>query len=377
MHYSNDRPAMQRHRIILAGGYTAGHIHPLIAVGREFEARDREILVVGDNDGPEAEIVPRFGFALRTIASAPLRGVRGSLQHARAWAAAASAVWEARRLLNEAPVALVAGFGGYVSAAPIVAARTLGIPTAIFEANAIPGLANRHLRRIADVRFAGLGTTTQQPGWSDAIVSGHPILDEVLRVARSRSRTSESPLRILVTAGLRGSPFLNAVAPALADELQRRGITVFFHHQSGSPTGGVRDAYARLGAPAMVESFIADMPDAFARCDAVVCAGGAGTLSELAVLGLPTLIVPIASTADDHQTANARAFASQPQTLYMSEREFDVCRAVDALMHVMRARFRRALRGENAAAVVVDHCERLIVRRDPAPRRLDPIERAS
>ncbi len=368
---------MQRHRIILAGGYTAGHIHPLIAVGREFEARDREILVVGDADGPEVEIVPRFGFALRTIASAPIRGVRGSFQRARACVATASAVWEARRLLNEAPVALVAGFGGYVSAAPIVAARSLGIPTAIFEANAIPGLANRHLRRIADVRFAGLGMTTEQPGWSDAIVSGHPILDEVLRIARSRSQTNDSPLRILVTAGLRGSPFLNSAAPALAAELRRRGIAVFFDHQSGSPVDDIRDAYARLGAPATVASFIADMPAAFARCDAVVCAGGAGTLSELAVLGLPTLIVPIASTADDHQTANAQAFASQPQMAYMSECDFDVRRAADALLRVTRARFRRALPGENAAAVVVDHCERLIVRRDPVLRRLDPIERAS
>lgn len=368
---------MQPQRIVLAGGYTAGHIHPLVAVAREFGARNRQVMILGDGAGPEAEIVRRFGLPFRNVAGAPLSGVRGGLRRARAYAATAAAVWAARRLLREAPVALVAGFGGYVSAAPIIAARSLGIPTAIFEANAVPGLANRQLRRIATVAFAGLATTTEQPGWSDAIVSGHPILAEILRSARPRAPVRTAPLRVLVTAGLRGSAFLNAAAPALAAELHRRDVPVVIHHQSGSPATEVASAYARHGIAAAVEPFIVDMSRAYADCDLVVCAGGAGTLAELAALGLPALVVPIAATADDHQTANARACAARPRTACVSERDFDPVRAAETVLRLARTEADVFAATGSAAAVVVDHCEQLIERQRPAPSRYRPIERAS
>ncbi|HUY84359.1 MAG TPA: UDP-N-acetylglucosamine--N-acetylmuramyl-(pentapeptide) pyrophosphoryl-undecaprenol N-acetylglucosamine transferase [Steroidobacteraceae bacterium] len=282
-------------------------------------------------------------------------------------------------MLGESPVALVVGFGGYVTAAPVLAARSLGIPTAVFEPNAVPGLTNRRLRALAGLRLVGLRETTERPGWSDAIVAGHPIRAEVLDV-RSHAR-ERGALRLLVTAGLRGSAFLNAAAPEFCAALRKRGMRVTVHHQAGDvPTDEIFRAYARRGVSARVESFIVDMPAAFEGCDAVVCAGGAGTLSEIAALHLPALVVPIAGTADDHQAANARAFAAHLHAVCMTEEAWDAGRAAEALVALANVPAPVTPQPPDAAATFVEHCERLIARRGAPARPLaagDPIEYAS
>ena len=372
---------MQRHRIILVGGQTTGHILPMMAVGHAFRraAHLRDVVVFGDADGPEAGIVPRHGFEFRAVVGAPLRGVHGAGSRIHAYWATAKAFIQARRLLAESPVALVAGFGGYVSAAPVLAARSLGIPTAVFEPNVLPGLTNRRLCAVADLRLVGLRETTERPGWSDAIVAGHPIRSEVLDV-RTRARETGA-LRVLVTAGLRGSAFLNTAAPALCAALRDRGVRVTVHHQAGNEqTAEIAQAYARFGISARVEAFIADMAAAFERCDAVVCAGGAGTLSEIAAVHLPALIVPIAGTADDHQAANAQAFAAHMRAVCIREQEWDAGCAAEALVTLADGAAPPAPRPRDAAATFVEHCERLIARRQAPARRLlvgDPIEYAS
>jgi UDP-N-acetylglucosamine--N-acetylmuramyl-(pentapeptide) pyrophosphoryl-undecaprenol N-acetylglucosamine transferase len=372
---------MQQRRIILVGGQTTGHILPMMAVGQAYRraAYLRDVVVFGDPDGPEAGIVPGYGFEFRAIAGAPIRGVHGAGRRISAYWATAKAFVAARTMLAESPVALVAGFGGYVTAAPLLAARSLGIPTAIYEPNAIPGLTNRRLRALADLRLVGLHETTTRPGWSDAIVAGHPIRAEVLDV-RSRER-EPGALRLLVTAGLRGSAFLNAAAPELCAALRSRGVSVTAHHQAGDePTDEIARAYARRGVSARVEPFIADMPAAFEGCDAVVCAGGAGTLSEIAALHLPALVVPIAGTADDHQAANARAFSAHLCAVCMTEGTWDAVRAAEALAALAAVPVPSAPPPRNAAATFVAHCERLIARCHAPARTLpagDPIEYAS
>jgi UDP-N-acetylglucosamine--N-acetylmuramyl-(pentapeptide) pyrophosphoryl-undecaprenol N-acetylglucosamine transferase len=372
---------MQPRRIILVGGQTTGHILPMMAVGQAYRraAHLRDIVVFGDPLGPEAGIVPRYGFEFRAIAGAPLSGVHGAGRRIGAYWATAKAFIEARGMLSESPVALVAGFGGYVTAAPILAARSLGIPTAVFEPNAMPGLTNRRLRALADLRLVGLRETTTRPGWSDAIVAGHPIRAEVLEV-RSRPR-ERGALRLLVTAGLRGSAFLNAAVPELCAALRNHGVRVTVHHQAGDkPTDEIARTYSRRGVSARVESFIADMPAAFEDCDAVVCAGGAGTLSEIAALHLPAVVVPIAGTADDHQAANARAFSAHLRAVCMTEESWDAGRAAEALLALADVPATVQPPPRDAAATFVEHCERLIARRCAPARPLpagDPIEYAS
>jgi UDP-N-acetylglucosamine--N-acetylmuramyl-(pentapeptide) pyrophosphoryl-undecaprenol N-acetylglucosamine transferase len=373
---------MQPDRIILVGGQTAGHILPLIAVAQEYRRRDRDVVVFGQSAGPEAQMVPQYGFTFKTIAGAPLHGV-SRVQHARAYWSLGQAFWQAHRMLAGADAALVAGFGGYVSAAPILAARSLGIATAVYEANAIPGIANRRLGHIADLRLAGLEATKAHAAWRDAVVSGHPIRREVLDVARRGAQhAGRNALRVLVTAGLRGSPFLNKACPALLAFLQQNGSVVIARHQAGS--GDARTialAYQRSGVQATVEPFIDDMGAAFERSDLVICAGGAGTLSEIAALGLPAVVVPIDGTADDHQNANAAAFAGRLRAIHVGERDWDVAdvaRRIAALL-TGRSRPTETIRTD-AAALFVQYCEGLIARRRPQSVRhpaREPIEHSS
>ena len=135
-------------RIGLIGGYTAGHVFPMLAVAEAFQAHDgrAELLFIGGRDSLEASLIRRHGYACHEIDGAPLYGVATKLETMRSYGAFLRGFAQARRLLARERADLALGFGGYITAGPMLAARTLGIATAIFEANVIPGRANRLVR---------------------------------------------------------------------------------------------------------------------------------------------------------------------------------------------------------------------------------------
>ena len=309
-------------RIAIAAGGTAGHVHPALAVADAYRARDPdvEILFLGTTDGIETRLVPRRGYQLRSIPGAPLLGV-GMAGKARALMTLIQGVGAARSVLGSARTQGVIGFGGYAGAGAIIAARSLGLATAIHEANAVAGVANRLLGRFADRVLLGFPSAAADFQRTKTLVTGLPIDDTIVAATRTETaQANPNSLRILVSGGSGGSAFLNRQVPTLLAHVARKGVALAVHHQSG-PTdlGAVRAAYRDVGLAATVSAYIENMAAAYQEADFAITCAGAGTLAELAALGMPALLAPLGTAALDHQRANAEAYAAITGSRWTSE----------------------------------------------------------
>lgn len=319
-----------------------------------------EVLFVGTSDGFEARLAPQHGYRLLTVPAAPYArtGARGKV---RALTATAQGVVAARRMLRQTGVELVLGLGGYASLPAVVAAWTRGVPTALHEANAVAGRANRLAGRVVDRVL--LAFDTARPGFAPTgQVTGVPVREEIVRLgAAPRPPRADGPRRVLVVGGSGGSPFLDARVPALLARVAAGGVPVTARHQVGiGDVAAARAAYAAAGIAADVVPYLDDMAAAYAWADFVVTSAGAGTLAELAVVGLPALVVPLARAAFGHQITNARAFAALTEAPWVTEDAFapgvlaDLVAPVlgsDVAWRAASARIRRAARPDAADAV--------------------------
>lgn len=355
--------------IALAGGYTAGHIMPMIAVGEAYAecSPGARIIALGQTCGLEARLMAERGFAIHGLDAAPVFGATTP----RGLAAAARASWrgfrQARQILADAGTQVVIAFGGYVTGGPVLAARSLGIPVCIFEANVIPGLANRLLRPLADCCLIGQAETRSFRGWAGADVVGHPIRRELAGLA-TVPRSGSGALQVFVTGGSLGSFFIDSVAPGLIARLAVERQVHVLHQCGPDCVQTVNAAYAAAGISAEVRSFL-DMQAAYARADLVICAAGAGTLAEIEFLGLRALSVPIEAAADGHQVANAAAFAKRTGLPIMRESEWNEAEAAHVLIRLLgKPRSQTEFHaGVSPALRIVETCEKLLtVRRSPA-----------
>jgi len=344
----------------------------MLAVAEAYRAHDprTELLFIGGRDSLEASLIAKRGYTCHVIEGSPLFGVATRLGRLRSYGAFLRGFAEARRLLARERVDLALGFGGYITAGPMLAARTLGIATAILEANVIPGLANRMVQRWMDLRLLGFAETADFRGWRESIIVGYPLRSEIAELAgQARAAPAGRDARVIVTGGSRGSAFLNRMVPPLLAHLLRQGIGVEVLHQTGlEPPDPVARAYHDAAVRATVEGFTADMAQAYARADFMICAAGAGTLAEIAALGLPSLIVPISVVADDHQVVNARAFASRTGATWVREAEWEEAAIVESVAGILgdaeawtqaAMRMRTAAR-PGATAAILAACDRLL-----------------
>ena len=231
-------------------------------------------------------------------------------------------VAEARRLLRLSETRLVLGFGGYASGPLVIAARTLGLPAAIHEANVWPGLANRLLGRIASRVYLNDDAASRHFPAGRWLVTGWPVRQEVSALAHEprRPAVGDRPARVLICSGSRGGAFFGQRVPAVLERLSANGMRIEARHQSAeADPGPISDAYRRAGVPAGVMAFIDDMRDAYLWADVAITRAGAGTIAELALAGLPALLVPLADAAEDHQAPNAKACASAGAGFWVRE----------------------------------------------------------
>jgi UDP-N-acetylglucosamine--N-acetylmuramyl-(pentapeptide) pyrophosphoryl-undecaprenol N-acetylglucosamine transferase len=279
---------------------------------------------------------------------------------------------EARHLLKQHGAQLVISLGGYTSAGVVLAARSLGLPTVIHEANIVPGLANRLLGRFVQRVYLGFAAA----GWAfspqHTQITGNPIRAEIAQLgSEKRSAPSQAKRRahILVTGGSQGSPFLNQQVPALLRAVADHGIALEVWHQAGDERcEPIQTAYAHLGLPARVVSYIPDMAEAYGWADFALTCAGALTLSELALVGLPALFVPLAVTAGDHQTQNALAMTEAGAGWWVAEAHWNqealarrmatLLGDADAWAHASAGMRRLAI--PDAAQRVVADCEALL-----------------
>ncbi|MDP9083388.1 MAG: undecaprenyldiphospho-muramoylpentapeptide beta-N-acetylglucosaminyltransferase [Pseudomonadota bacterium] len=289
--------------LIMAGG-TGGHVFPALAVAKVLRDRGVPVVWLGVPDSMEARLVPANGFPMEWVRVGGIRG-KGLVVLLLAPLRIAKAVTQAMGVLRRLRPRSVLGAGGYVSGPGGIAAWLLGIPLLIHEQNAIAGMTNRWLARLASqVLEAFPGSFGPKV---PARTIGNPVRADIAALAAPEARFAgrEPKPRLLVIGGSLGAQRLNSVVPQ-ALSLVAAEIRPQVRHQAGEHgLQAARAAYMQARVEADVSPFISDMAGAYAWADLAVCRAGAMTVTELQAVGLGAVLVPFPSAVDDHQTKNA------------------------------------------------------------------------
>jgi len=293
---------------VISGGGTGGHVTPALAIGEALAQLGERALFVGSERGIENRLVPEAGFELVTLDARPVLG-RGPLARAGALLALARATAAARRLLRQHDAAAVIAVGGYASVPAALAAVSLGLPMALVNTDAVPGLANRLLARFARRIFAGWPGTAQAFGEGErVVVSGVPLRRALVEAFANREAAKPSEdgrLHLFVFGGSQGARQVNDGLLAAIPALDPARVAVV--HQTGeSDRERVAAAWQGAGFDAEVVAFERDMPSRYRWADLVVCRAGAISVAELTLAGRPALLVPLAHVGGGEQFANAR-----------------------------------------------------------------------
>ena len=341
-------------RVLIAGGGTGGHIIPALAVAHELVTRYcAEILFVGTSRGLEGRLVPNAGFQLRMIQVGPLKNVSLATR-LRTMLDVPQSLLACRHIVREFKPDVVFGVGGYASGPGMAAALMLHVPTMVFEPNAMPGLANRLVGK--RVQAAAVNFPAAAAYFRNAEVTGIPVRPEFFQLAPA----VEANPHLLIFGGSQGARLFNTTMPEIAAALLQAvpGLTIL--HQSGlRHAESTEAAYRASGAdPARwrVSGFLDDMPARFAPASLVMARSGASTVAELAAAGKPSLLVPFAAAADDHQTRNAEEMVKVGAAVMLKEPELaDRNRVLAALVELLSSRAR--LVAMSAAARTQAHPE--------------------
>jgi UDP-N-acetylglucosamine--N-acetylmuramyl-(pentapeptide) pyrophosphoryl-undecaprenol N-acetylglucosamine transferase len=293
-------------RVVIVGGGTGGHLFPGIAVAQEFrESHGAEVTFLTTPKAVTVQILEKYRLPWEAVASRGVKGM-GLGARLRAWCGVPGHVWGARRLLKKLQPDLVLGVGGHASGPVGAAAWLLGIPLAIHEQNAIPGLTNRLLSRRARRVFLSFPDDQGlfDPGKSRW--TGNPIRREFFDPPPPRP---ENPFTVLIMGGSQGARHLNLETLKALPRLEGyRGRLHFLHLTGDADLETVIKGYGEAGCPAEVAAFTPEVARWMGRAHLLVCRAGAGTLAELAALGRAALLVPYPFAANNHQEMNARFF---------------------------------------------------------------------
>lgn len=294
-------------RWVIAGGGTGGHVTPALALGEAVAQEGGQVLFLGSDQGLEATLVPAAGFDFVALSSRQVMG-RSLAGRAAGGLRILAATRGAHRTLRAFRPDLVVSVGGYAAMPATLAARLLRIPLFVVEPNAVPGRVNRLTARFAAGVFVGFEAAAPRMGVaaSRVVCHGIPLREELVRTFRDmEARTRPSlPLRLLLSGGSQGARQINDAMIAALPRLAPLPLEIF--HQAGdADRERVEAAYAATGLPHEVVAFEREMTKRYRWAHLAVCRAGALTLAELALAGLPALLVPYPFAADDHQEANA------------------------------------------------------------------------
>ncbi len=310
-------------KLIITGGKTGGHLFPGIATAEAIKKLNpvSDILFVGTDAPFEIQTLEKYGFDHQSIYSKPIKGtnVFGKLF---SMGIILISLIQSLILLKAFKPDFVLGVGGFSSFAVVVAAWMLGIPSAIQEQNAFPGLTNRKLAGFAKTIFTSFEKTKGWINHPKVKYVGNPVREASAKgsaISLTNKEALEEKMTILVTGGSQGAQSINTAfmdALALMDNTDKFNII----HQTGiNDESLIQQKYSDLNIKATVSAFFHNMPQIQKTADLAVTRAGAGTISELCVHGLPAILVPFPHAADDHQTFNAKALEAEGAALMIKD----------------------------------------------------------
>jgi len=357
------RPQGTLHIVIVAGG-TGGHLFPGIAVAREFQRQGARVTFLTTPRGGAGEILSRLGLTWEAVASRALVG-QGLWARLRALGSLPGNILAARRRLKALAPDLVLGMGGYAAAPVGLAAASLGIPLALHEQNAIPGLTNRRLARFARQIFLSFPDPRGLPP-EKCLWTGNPIREEFLVPPPPRP---ERPFTVLIMGGSQGARHLNfQVVAALPLLAPRRGELHFLHLTGEADYEPVAAGYREAGFPGEVAAFSPEVAALMGRAHLVVCRAGASTLAELTAVGRGAVLVPYPFAAGNHQEANARYLEAAGAAEVVLNKDFTAAVFADKIRYFLEDPGRlaameaasRSLAKPGAAREIVHGCLALL-----------------
>lgn len=347
--------------LVMAGG-TGGHIFPGLAVAQGLRERGWRVHWLGaPPPSMESRLVPPQGFAFEAV---QFGGVRG-----KGWASwiglpmrLIKAFWQSLQVVRRLRPDVVVGLGGYISFPGGMVGVMCGSPLVLHEQNAIAGMANRWLSRVAARVFCAFPGAIAHGEWI-----GNPLRASFAQQAPAAARFAgrSGPLRVLVLGGSLGAQALNEALPAALARMPEPLRPQVLHQSGERHIDSLRQAYAQAGVQAELTPFIDDTAHAMAQADVVIGRAGASTVTELAAVGVAALLVPFPHAVDDHQTHNARFLSDAqaawlwPQTELSAERLAQWLSGLNRTdLQAMAERAQR-LAKPDAASQVVQACEQL------------------
>lgn len=290
--------------LVMAGG-TGGHVFPALAVAQQMRAQGITVHWLGTHAGIESRVIPQAGFAIDYISIKGLRG-KSVLDWLLAPWRILLAVGQALQVCWRIKPNVVLGMGGFVTGPGGVASWLLRKPLVIHEQNAISGMTNRWLAKLAKrVLEAFPNSFTLQ----DKIFhTGNPVRTSILNLAKAQQRYSErrGPIRVLIVGGSLGAQALNECVPQALAKIELSLRPQVWHQTGRDKLNSTQASYAYAHVEADLSEFIEDMDQAYSWADLLICRAGAMTVSEISNVGIASILVPYPYAVDDHQTANAR-----------------------------------------------------------------------
>lgn len=354
---------MTRHKLIIAGGGTGGHVFPAISIGEEWRKRGHEVVFVGTPKGLEGDLIPKNGFELRLITVGQIKG-QGLVTKLKTIFSLPSAVMAARRILKTEKPDVVLSVGGYAAGPLCLAAKFLGLPLAVAEQNAQPGITNRVLGKLAKRVFVSFAGTEHFFCVARTRLTGNPIRAKITHTSYT---APGDVFRILIVGGSQGAVTMNQLATEALVLLPDLHHKLRVQHQAGATDEAtLNNFYKKQGIPATVSRFFDNLDELYSQSHLVICRAGAGTLMELAMCGRPAILVPYPFAADDHQKKNALVFSNAKaawcydQKTLTAEMLADLLRRLTPEELTQRAENMHRLAKPDAARDIVDELEKMI-----------------
>jgi UDP-N-acetylglucosamine--N-acetylmuramyl-(pentapeptide) pyrophosphoryl-undecaprenol N-acetylglucosamine transferase len=324
---------MSKYKFILSGGGTGGHIYPAIAIANELKSRfpDAEFLFVGAQDKMEMQKVPQSGYAIEGLWIAGLQR-KLTLQNAMFPLKLVNSLWKSRKIIKKFKPDVVIGTGGFASGPLLQVANSLNIPTVIQEQNSYPGITNKLLSKKANAICVAYENLERFFPKDKMVFTGNPVRQDLLNVDNKRQEGIEyfklnpNKKTLLVLGGSLGARRINQLIEKELDYFKSKDIQVIW--QCGKLYFEEYKKYEKLPAsnsqlPTHVVSFIDRMDLIYAAADFVISRAGASSVSELCLVGKPTIFIPSPNVAEDHQTKNASAIVDKKGAILLKENELD------------------------------------------------------
>ena len=363
-------------KILIATGGTGGHINPALAVAGYIRENypKAQILFVGTAVKMEAQLVPAAGYDFKTI---DIQGFSRDLtpsgikQNIGTVIKLVKSSSQAKKIIKEFGPDVVLGFGGYVGGPVLRTACKLGIPTAIHEQNAFPGVTNKALAKLVDrvMLTAPEAEKYMQPK-NPCVVTGLPVRGELINADREFSRAElgvdERPVILSMGGSLGARVINNAVTQLIEERYERKDC--YFLHATGKAGVGMFDVIEKEkninlaeNKHIMLREYINDMHRCMAAADLVICRAGASSLSEIQAMGKPSILVPYPYAAENHQYYNAMELVKNNAAILIEEKDFTGERLIKEIDSLLADRSRLEELGANAKKMAIyDATERIV-----------------